>query len=129
MKIRVEGGLLYVSAELVYRSQKLTLSEVILDTGSTGTLFSTDEASRLGLIPELNDPIRHIRGVGGSEFVFSKQLDSLSVGDLALTRFTIQLGAMDYGFPIQGLIGLDFLVQSGAVIDLAKLEISGPARL
>src|SRR3982751_5349797 len=60
VKLRAEGGLLYVSAELVYRSQKLALSEVILDTGSTGTLFSADEASRLGLIPELNDPIRQI---------------------------------------------------------------------
>ena len=125
MKLRAEGGLLYVSAELVYRSQKLALSEVILDTGSTGTLFSADEASRLGLIPELNDPIRRVRGVGGSEFVFSKQVDSLSLGDLVVTDFPIQIGAMDYGFPIQGLIGLDFLMQAGAVIDLARFEISG----
>jgi Aspartyl protease len=129
VKIRLEGGLLYVSADLVYRSQKLTLSEVILDTGSAATLFSADEASRLGLIPEPNDPIRRVRGVGGSEFVFSKRLDSLSLADLALTDFPIQIGAMDYGFPIQGLIGLDFLVQSGAVIHLAKLEISGSGRL
>jgi len=128
VRIRVEGGLLYVSAELVYRSQKLTLNEVVLDTGSAATLFSADEASRLGLVPDLNDPIRRIRGVGGSEFVFSKQLDSLSLGDLALTDFPIQIGAMDYGFPIQGLIGLDFLMQAGAVIDLVKLELSGSPR-
>jgi hypothetical protein len=30
---------------------------------------------------------------------------------------------MDYGFPIQGLIGLDFLMKAGAVIDLANLEM------
>ncbi len=123
MKIRLEGGLLYVSAELVYQAQKLTLSEVILDTGSAATLFSADEASRLGLIPEPNDPIRRVRGVGGSEFVFSKRLDSLVLGELALSSFPIQIGAMDYGFPVQGLIGLDFLMQAGAVIDLANLEI------
>ena len=123
MKIRLEGGLLYVSTELVYRAQKLTLSEVILDTGSAGTLFSADEAVKLGLVPEPDDPLRRVRGVGGSEFVFSKRLDSLSLGDLSLSSFPIQIGAMDYGFPIQGLIGLDFLMQAGAVIDLANLEI------
>jgi len=123
VKIRLEGGLLYVSTELVYRAQKLTLSEVILDTGSAGTLFSADEAVKLGLVPEPDDPLRRVRGVGGSEFVFSKRLDSLSLGDLSLSSFPIQIGAMDYGFPIQGLIGLDFLMQAGAVIDLANLEI------
>ncbi|MEO6193660.1 MAG: retropepsin-like aspartic protease [Thermoanaerobaculia bacterium] len=126
MKIRLEGGLLYVSAELVYRAQKLTLSEVILDTGSAGTLFSADEAVKLGLVPEPNDPLRRVRGVGGSEFVFSKRLDSLSLGDLSLSSFPIQIGAMDYGFPIQGLIGLDFLMQARAVIDLSGLEIYAP---
>jgi len=124
VKIRVEGGLLYVSAELVYRSQKLTLSEVILDTGSAGTLFSADEAVKLGIVPEPNDPLRRVRGVGGSEFVFSKRLDFLSLGELEQSDFQVQIGAMDYGFPIQGLIGLDFLMQAGAVIDLENLEIA-----
>lgn len=123
VKIRFEGGLLYVSAELVYRSKKLTLSEVILDTGSAATLFSADEAFKLDLFPEPDDPIQRVRGVGGSELVLSKRLDSLSFGDLSLSSFPIQIGAMDYGFPIQGLIGLDFLVQAGAIIDLANLEI------
>ena len=123
MKIRIEGGLLYVSVELAYQSRKLTLSEVILDTGSATTLFSADEVFKLGLVPGPDDPIQRVRGVGGSEFVLSKRLDSLSLGDLSVSSFPIQIGAMDYGFPIQGLIGLNFLVQAGAVIDLANLEI------
>jgi hypothetical protein len=123
VKIRFEGGLLYVSAELVYQSRKLTLSEVILDTGSGTTLFSADEVFKLGLAPGPDDPIQRVRGVGGSEFVLSKRLDSLSLGDLSLGSFPIQIGAMDYGFPIQGLIGLDFLMEAGAVIDLSDLEI------
>ncbi len=123
MKIRIEGGLLYVTAELVYQGQKLTLQDVILDTGSAATLFSVDESVKLGLVPEPGDPIRRVRGVGGSEFVFSKRLDSLSLGELKQSNFPVQIGAMDYGFPIQGLIGLDFLMQAGAVIDLASLEM------
>jgi hypothetical protein len=123
VKIRLEGGLLYVTADLIYKSLTLKLTEVILDTGSAATLFSVEEVSKLGLVPEPADPIRRVRGVGGSEFVFSKRLDKLSLGDLALEDFPVQIGAMDYGFPIQGLIGLDFLMQAGAVINLEKLEI------
>lgn len=123
MKVRFEGGLLYVNVDLVYKSQTLTLAEVILDTGSAATLFSVDEVSKLGLVPAPTDPIRRVRGVGGSEFVFSKNLDKLSLGDLALEDFPVQIGAMDYGFPIQGLIGLDFLLRAGAMIDLKRLEI------
>ena len=55
--------------------------------------------------------------------MLSKRLDSLSLGDLTHEDFPVQIGAMDYGFPIQGLIGLDFLMKAGAVIDLARLEI------
>ena len=45
------------------------------------------------------------------------------MGELALSDFEIEVGAMDYGFAIEGIIGLDFLRQVGAVINLAKLEI------
>ena len=30
---------------------------------------------------------------------------------------------MEYGFPVQGLIGLDFLLRSRADIDLGNLEL------
>lgn len=123
MKVRLEGGLLYVTAELTFKDQTLSLSEVILDTGSAATVFSSDEVSRLGLVPEPRDPVRRIRGVGGSEFVYSKQLDGLALGHLRRSGFPVQIGAMDYGFPIQGIIGLDFLMVTGALIDLEKLEI------
>jgi hypothetical protein len=87
VKIRIEGGLLYITAELIYQGQKLILQDVILDTGSAATLFSVDESIKLGLVPEPGDPIRRVRGVGGSEFVFSKRLDSLSLGELKQNGF------------------------------------------
>jgi hypothetical protein len=30
---------------------------------------------------------------------------------------------MDYGFPIDGILGLDFLSEVGAIIDLKEFEI------
>ena len=43
------------------------------------------------------NPLRRIRGVGGSEFVFIKTLDRLTVGALSASAFTVEVGALDYG--------------------------------
>ena len=95
----------------------------MLDTGSAGTIFSTDKVLALGLQYEPDDIVHRIRGVGGAEFVFTKRIDRLAVDELQVTEFDIEVGAMDYGLEIDGIIGMDFLTQVGAVIDLARLEI------
>jgi hypothetical protein len=100
------------------------LDRVVLDTGSGASVFSVDELSRLGIVPEPGDVLRRVVGVGGAEFVFSKRIGRLALGDLEASDFEIQVGAMDYGFPIQGLVGMDFLLKSAAIIDLGRLEIS-----
>ena len=46
-----------------------------------------------------------------------------TLGELQVNNFAIEVGAMDYGFAIDGIIGTDFLLQVGAVIDLSHLEI------
>jgi len=123
MKIRLEGGLAFVEVTLTHKGRSLSLQNVILDTGSAATLFSADEVAKVGVVPEPQDPIRRVLGVGGSEFVFSKQIEKLVLGEMELAAFPIQVGAMDYGFPLQGLLGMDFFLQSKAVIDLGTLEI------
>ena len=123
MTIRIQDGLPYVTVALQYRGQQLQLSNVLLDTGSAGTVFAADTVLALGLHYEANDPVHRIRGVGGAEFVFSKQVDQLSLGELHVRDFAIEVGAMDYGLTIEGIVGMDFLLQVGAVIDLSRLEV------
>lgn len=123
MKIRIEGRLAYVGVSLTHRGRVLELDHVVLDTGSAATLFSADEVAKIGLLPGPDDVLYCMVGVGGEEFVFSKALDTLTVGDLELNDVRIQVGAMEYGFPVQGLIGLDFLLRSRADIDLGNLEL------
>jgi len=77
----------------------------------------------IGLQYEADDPVHRIRGIGGAEFVFSKRVDSLSLGTLQVNDFDIEVGAMDYGIEIDGIVGLDFLMQVSAVIDLSQLEV------
>ena len=123
MKIRLRDGLPYVTASLTYRGQQLSFGNVLLDTGSAGVIFSMDRVLTIGLTYAPDDKVHRIRGVGGAEFVFTKQVDSLAVGQLQVNDFQIEVGAMDYGFDIDGIIGMDFLIQVGAIIDLAKLEM------
>ncbi len=123
MKIQLRDGLPYITASLTYQGQQLSFKNVLLDTGSAGTIFSTDSVLTIGLTYEPDDMVHRIRGVGGTEFVFSKRVDRLTVGKLQVNDFQIEIGAMDYGFDIDSIIGMDFLIQVGAIIDLAKLEI------
>jgi hypothetical protein len=123
MKIQLRDGLPYISASLAYQGRQLSFKDVLLDTGSVGAIFSTDSVLTIGLMYEPDDMVHRIRSVGGTEFVFTKRVDRLVVGKLQVNDFQIEVGAMEYGFDIDGIIGMDFLIQVGAIIDLAKLEI------
>ena len=123
MKIRLVDGLAYVTATLNYKGQELAIENVILDTGSVGTVFSADRVSDIGLLMEPHDPIHRMWGVGGTEFVFGKRVTGLALGTLHVDNFAIQVGALDYGLAIEGIIGLDFLVEAGAIIDLERFEV------
>lgn len=43
---------------------------------------------------------------------------------LKLDNFKIEVGVMDYGFEINGILGMDFMKVVGAVINLDKMEVS-----
>ncbi len=111
---------------LLYRGRHLDLDNVLLDTGSASTIFSADRLLEVDLRCDRTDILNRIRGVGGTEFVFSKTIDRLSLGDLTIADFEIEVGAMDYGFrfELDGIVGMDFLQQVGAVIDLRRRRVS-----
>ena len=67
--------------------------------------------------------IYRISGVGGSEFVYSKTIDSVKIGDMEAKKFPIEIGAMNYGFELDGIIGLDLLQQIKAIINIDKLTL------
>jgi hypothetical protein len=123
MKIRLRDGLPFITATLTHHGQQLVLNNVLLDTGSAGVIFPTDAVLAIGLTYEPDDMVHRIRGVGGAEFVFTKQVHTLMVDGLQVNDFQIEIGAMDYGFDIDGIIGMDFLVEVGAIVDLSRLEM------
>ncbi len=87
MNIDLIDGLPYVSVSLSYLGEVLEIENVLIDTGSVGTIFSADKVLEIGLQLETDDFIHRIRGVGGTEFVFTKRID--------LARLEIRQGKPD----------------------------------
>jgi hypothetical protein len=72
-------GLPIVDFDVIFDGRKLHIKNVLLDTGSAGTIFDADVVS--------------------------------------------EIGVMDYGIDIQGIIGFDFLRAAKLVIDTDKMLV------
>jgi hypothetical protein len=123
MNIQINDGLPFTEITLIHKGKTLTLDRVLIDTGSAGTLFDVDILAKIDLLPEPDDSIHMITGVGGSEFVVEKKIEQIKIMSLELADFPIEIGAMDYGLEIQGIIGFNFLIKTKAIIDLEQLKI------
>ncbi len=55
--------------------------------------------------------------------MFVRQVDRLAIGGHGLESFEVEIGELDYGFEIGGILGMDFLRAAGAVIDLRNLTL------
>ena len=122
-KLRIDNDLLLVDMELKFKGKSLHLQRVLVDTGSGSTVISTDLAETIGIVAEEKDMIYRISGVGGSEFVYSKTVDLVKLGEMQTTDFALEIGAMNYGFDLDGIIGLDLLRQLKAIINIDELKL------
>ena len=116
----------FLSVRLHQDRQSLVLDSVLVDTGSASTVLSADSLFEIGISPRPQDRLRTLRGIGGTETVFTRTVDRLGVGDLAIDGMEIEVGGMDYGFEIRGILGMDFLLRTGAILDLDRRELRFP---
>lgn len=123
MQLEIRNGLLFINVAIGYQGAVIEIPNVLIDTGSGTSIFSVDALSKINVFPAPEDILYTIRGVGGSEVVFTRVVDYVQVGEQMLTGFTIEVGGMDYGFNIQGILGMDFLTRAGAILDLSKMQI------
>lgn len=123
MNITEIYGIPFVSMTVVFRGRELKLEKVLLDTGSASTLLNADIVQEIGMVPEGNDVVDLIRGVGGVEYVYTKYLDSIIVDKALLNDFQVEIGNMDYGMEIDGILGFNFLKQAGAVINTGEMQL------
>lgn len=123
-KLDLKYGLPFCTVELTYNGKSMYINNTLLDTGSGGTIFKMDIVDKIGITIEDNDIIEAISGVGGKEFVYKKKVDSIMLGNLRLNNFKIEVGVMDYGFEINGILGMDFLKEVEAIINFNKMEVN-----
>jgi predicted aspartyl protease len=126
MRLTLKYSLPFVTVTLAYRQAEIEVSHVLVDTGSARTMFAADMVAQVGLIPEPEDSLLTVRGVGGAEVVFTRVVDRVQVGRQAVEQFEVEVGGMDYGFEINGILGMDFLTCTGAVINLHRLQLQFP---
>jgi len=123
MNFKLKYGLPFTNILLAHKDKSLSSSNFLIDTGSASTIIAAEIALELGLGPEPLNVIKRIRGVGGSEYVYEKHIDKIQLGTKKLYNFRVQIGDMDYGFDIDGILGMDYLVKSKVVIDLENMLI------
>ena len=123
MQLSLVDGLPFASITVAYSGRSTLIPDILVDTGSAATVLSAEKMASIGVSPAFDDVLYTIRGVGGVEVVFLRELDFLEVGGLKVSPFSAEVGGMDYGFAINGILGMDFLIAAGAIVDLGRLEV------
>ena len=123
MRIEIDGGLPLVELRLGHAGRAVMIPRVLVDTGSGSTVLSSLRAKEIGLVIDPLDPIRTLRGVGGMEVVFVKRVDYIQVDRRKFKNFEVELSPLNYGLEINGILGLDFLTATRAIVDLKHMEL------
>lgn len=123
MQLLLKDNLPFIPITVAYKGKTVDIPNVLIDTGSATTILEADFANQIQIVPSPEDILYTIRGVGGSEVVYTRQIDFLKIGQYSIHDFVVEIGNMGYGFGINGILGMDFLFKAGAIIDLQKLRI------
>jgi predicted aspartyl protease len=123
MQLSLNYDLPFATLTISYHGNTKAISNILVDTGSGTTILSADIVAEVGIIPSPEDTLYNIRGVGGSEVVFSRKVNFIQIDHQKITDFEIEIGGMDYGFEINGILGMDFLLRAGATINFRELKI------
>lgn len=125
ISIEFRGGLLFTSMEILFRGRSIVIENIGIDTGAAETIISPDAVEEIGIFAELDDYVHSFYGVGGSlHNFFSKQVESVNLGQVNFNKVKLDFGVIDPQGHINGLLGLDILMQLNAVIDLKELTLS-----
>ena len=124
MKIEYRDGLIFTTIEIMFRNQSKKINNIVVDTGASMSIISPDIVEDIGIFAESKDPISSSMGVGGSiHNSFEKEIDFLKVENKEVNDIKIDFGIIDPKGEINGLLGLDVLIELGAIIDMKKFEI------
>ena len=123
MRLTLKDDLPFTRLTVAYRGSVITIDNVLIDTGSASTVLAARAVAQMGILPEMTDVVYTVRGIGGTEAVFTRRIEHVTIEAQTVDDFEIEVGSMNYGFDIDGILGMDFLTRAGAIINLRDLRL------
>jgi predicted aspartyl protease len=121
MKIDYDGQLLTIDISVCYQGRTLQINDIIIDTGSSHTVFSPDVLEEIGVTYENGDPVYEAYGVGGTVPFYTKVMDQIVIDAFTIEAVEIDVGILPKSH--KELLGLDILRTYGFIVDMEKMEL------
>ena len=122
MKVEYRDGLLFTTIEIMQDGKRKEIDNIVIDTGASHTVISQGCVDDIGIGFTCKEEIVTSYGVGGKEHAFIKQVDEIKIGKSKFIDFKLDFCGQIYE-DINGLLGLDILLEAGFIIDLNTLVI------
>ena len=122
MNIEFRDGLLFTSIQITYNGVSKVIDNMVIDTGCARTLIVSEVVEEINIRVEPDDELIVCQGIGGTEVSFVKHIDLIKLENIEFKNKDIDFSNIDYG-GINGLVGLDLLIEAGIIIDLDKLKM------
>mgnify|MGYP006275797583 CR=1 FL=1 len=122
MEIKYSNGLLFTAIELTYKGKSKIIENIVVDTGAANSLISQEVVDEIGIRISKDDEIVTSYGIGGIEHSFVKTIDDIKVGEFKLEECSLDFATIPYD-DVNGLLGLDILIEGGFMINLDILDI------
>ena len=122
MNIEFRDGLLFTSIQITYNGVSKVIDNMVIDTGCARTLIVREVVEEINIRVEPDDELIVCQGIGGTEVSFVKHIDLIKLENIEFKNKDIDFSNIDYE-GINGLVGLDLLIEAGIIIDLDKLKM------
>lgn len=127
MKMEYKNGLLFATVELTFCSKTKLISDIVIDTGAAESIISSEVVEEIGIYADSIDKIKTFYGIGGNpHYAFAKRVERIRLEDYVLNDVEIDFGLVYSNEKINGLLGLDILVNAQAIINLKDMIIDFP---
>lgn len=116
---KYKNGLLYTDIEILIENKSILVKDMIIDTGASHTIISSSylEESDIGFNDD--DTIVKASGYDGTvQYSVRKLVNKVACGDITLENIKLDFGEIDPEEKVNGLLGLDFLINANLIIDL-----------
>ena len=122
MKVEYRDGLIFTTIDIIQNGQVKEINNIVIDTGASHTVISQGCVDNIGIQFTGKEEIVTTHGVGGKEHAFIKQIDEVRIGEFKFIDFSLDFCGPIYE-DINGLLGLDLLMEGGFIINLKDLVI------